>query len=198
MSLETRLVMRTALAVLITLVSITTAHATPPGLTLEAPVIETVDTAVAAVPVERVSYRWQIALVDLAAFGGAMIGPAFQGRDREVQSAALGTYLLGSPLIHAANGHGLRAIASLGLRLGLPALGAAIGVRIQGESDCLDCIDTAAPIEGLVLGIGIGGLTALIVDHAVLAKPRRVPARGWAPVAAPSRGGATVGVGGWF
>ncbi len=178
------------------------AHAEPPGLVIATPLTATpwssIPVVEAAPAPERVSYRWQLVLADLGALGATVVASGLEvNQGDEVRGVALGTYLLGAPLIHAANGHGLRAIGSLALRVGLPALGAYVGVHLQGREDCNQCIDTASPVAGLVLGIGLGGLTALIVDYGVLARPQPVK-RGWGPVAAPTGGGAIAGVAGNF
>jgi hypothetical protein len=206
--------MRRAVLALVTLLLVTTiAHAEPPGLTIATPLtatpwstIQSVDTGISTVApptTETRSYRGQLVAADSAALmAGIVAGGSGIELDDELRGIGVGTFLLAAPMIHAANGHGLRALGSLGLRLALPTLGAALGVHLQtrSSSQCTLgglCHD-AVPQGGLVIGIGIGALTAVVVDTWLLAKPTKVTRSGWAPTASPTRGGATVGLTGRF
>jgi hypothetical protein len=169
--------------------STSTARAEPPAI----------DSGLAP---ERVSYRWQIVLADIAAVSAALVS-AQPGIDREdeFRAAGYGTFALGAPIIHAANGHGRRAIGSLALRVGLPLLGAYVGAKFLHPNcppDASLCGD-AHPHSGVVIGVGAGVVTALIVDTWLLARPTvRSSKRGWSPTASTGNHSATVGVAGRF
>ena len=183
--------------VLAAIVLVTTIARAEPPLTGETPSwsVQPVD---GTAPVEYESYRAQLVVADLAALGLLVVGADGVGPPDVLTQAAIGTYALGAPLVHLGNGHGLRAVASLALRVALPAAGAAIGVRLQGHSECTSCIDNPPPLVGLIFGLGVGGLTAVVLDYAVVGKPVKVTRSGWVPSATPLRGGATVGVSGGF
>lgn len=133
------------------------------------------------------SYRWQIAVADAASV--ALLLSSTHG----YSTVGAWACLLGGPAIHLANHEGGRAGASLGLRFGLPALGALSGIAIasananhgcsrddQGRCDLFD-----RQLVGAVLGAGLGMLGAMIIDTTLLARPRvRHPPRAavsWAP-----------------
>jgi len=78
-------------------------------------------------------------------------------------------YLLGAPMIHGIHGHGLRALGSLGIRLGLPTAGLLVGALIActghycvGNSNELN-LPEASPVP-IYLGLGLGGLGAIAID----------------------------------
>jgi hypothetical protein len=116
----------------------------------------------------------------------------------------LGGVFLGGPIVHGIEGQGGRALASLGLRVGMPLAGAALatwsynrGNDKSGECDCMGGF--LATAGGLVLGMG----AAMLVDAAFLgwrSEPiasdnkslSLVPSFGLAP------GGGSVGLAGRF
>jgi hypothetical protein len=124
------------------------------------------------------TYRGHVLLSDLAAFGVA----AGLQSEHGAQLGAL-IYVAGPAAVHVAHGNSRAAWKSVGLRLGLPALGAMAGVAVMAAADCEGIF--CAPI-GIVYGGGLGMASAMIVDWAFLAKktePRR-PGAGWVPTAA--------------
>lgn len=113
-------------------------------------------------------YGWQTLLSDSAALtllfavGAVDLG---DGAGKFV-GASLGMYLTGGPVIHATHGNWGRAAGSLGLRVGAPLLGGALGSSLEecssGEDFC--------GLAGAVLGGTLGILTAVTVDSAALAR----------------------------
>ena len=147
-------------------------------------------------------YGGEVLLVDLASdlamLGGALLVSNGSDNGGGGVVALLGGagYLTGGPIVHAAHSSSGRIVAgSLGLRFALPLLGAAVGAFAASgcsapppstSSDFsfdlsgLDCL--GAQLQGMLIGFGVGMLTAQIVDAAFLSTE---PAR-----AAP--GGATA------
>jgi hypothetical protein len=163
----------------------------PPGASLGAEAQATPDPKV-----EVVRYGNDIAKVDAAA-GGLFLGalmtlPAcFSSYDGCRLSLGLlagsaGTYALGPAIVHLSEGEPLRAGASLGLRIGLPLLGAAAFPDSNGDQ------------SGLGFLVGLSG--AIAIDWFVLAKKTRTHKRGprWTPTAMAAEGGAAVGLAGSF
>lgn len=79
----------------------------------------------------------------------------------------IGGYLVCAPIVHAANGQGLKALASLGLRVGGPVVFAIAGGLIEaGATDCR----SYCGLGGGIVGFGVGIVTAMVIDSAVLAR----------------------------
>jgi hypothetical protein len=95
------------------------------------------------------------------------------------------TNVLGGPIIHAVHGQGVRTGASLALRVGLPIALAVAGAKLA-HHDCGpdddDCDDGS--LGGAILGFGVGIVTAMVVDSAVIAgavEVRKPTGATWAP-----------------
>jgi len=182
------------------------AAAQPPG---EVPPIEPFQPIppVQEPPPESQSYMRTIAGVDVVAGAavttGALLGMicfsnTFYGEENDHASCPMavgafvggfGVYAIGSPVVHMTRGNPGRALASLALRVGLPA--AAIAMTIDDEAD-----DSSG---WLILGT-VGG--AMLFDWMVLARPglgdSPRPPPSMQPAFTPTRGGATLGLGGVF
>ena len=136
------------------------------------------------------SYRYQTILADVAAVG--LIAVAFETQSEEVLLTGMLSYAVAAPIIHGVHGHGLRAAGSVGLRVGLPFVGGFGMLAAIGDNDGEE------GLAAFMVGFGLGGISAMIIDSAFIAratpgKPRRLtPAVGTTP------GGATVGVTGTF
>jgi hypothetical protein len=162
--------------------------ADPPGLT------PTAATTTAA-PVEDNSYRLQIGIANAA--GIAMI-VATAGSDRALE-LSIATFIFASPAVHLFHDRPTRALASLGLHVGVPLLGILVGVGVGGGNRPADEDDLGPAIIGGLIGAAAGAAIASIIDISVLAKndaPSRV-----LPVIAPTPGGAggmTFGLAGAF
>ena len=133
--------------------------------------------AVAPEP-EVESYRWQIVVAD-----SASLALLFSASEPGVTAAGL-TYVLGGPVIHGAHGEAGRTIASLVLRVGLPILGGACGAALTRRDCGPDDYDCDQGFGGFLVGFGLGILTAMVVDTAVIARPLKVHRTAdttWAP-----------------
>jgi hypothetical protein len=167
-------------------------------------------TAQPAAQTESYWYGWQTLTSDAASISAVGTGIKFE----TAPLAYLGVagYYLGAPIVHIAHGRVGVAFASLGLRLGLPSLGGAIGFATAGpctESERRGFFGCAfhgwneAAIGGL---IGLGA--AIAIDSALLAHGKRPvdPPResgmprltSVAPSYDPATRAAAVGVGGTF
>ncbi|HET7500094.1 MAG TPA: hypothetical protein VFK02_03800 [Kofleriaceae bacterium] len=144
----------------------------PPGMVAPRPQDE--------VRIETEHYGWQIVVSDVLA-----IGLAVTNDGTAVPLGGL-TYLLGGPIIHGMHGEGGRAAGSLALRVGLPVLGALAGRKLlrpgsgcaQDDEGCGE----SPEIGGLIVGGAIGLATAMIVDAALVARPRTIEKRvTWTP-----------------
>ncbi len=146
--------------------------------------------------IEIHDYRWQITAADIAS-----IALAFSHSDTGLRLGGL-TYALGGPIIHGVHGQGGRAGASLVLRIGLPIALAVAGAELAHHHcspDDDDCDDGS--LGGAVLGFGVGLVTAMVVDSAVIAGPVEVRKHAgvtWAPQITVTSRHAGLGVVGRF
>lgn len=143
-------------------------------------------------------YGWQVLVVD---------GVSLLVATPALPPLGVAGYVLGAPIVHAAHGSWGTAAGSVGLRVGLPLLGAFVGSEGLDRGSCRElCV-------GGVIGAGAGILTAIALDAAALSwetvpvtkqdrdEARARPARSFAvsPGIAPRReGGVDVGVTGVF
>lgn len=173
--------MRTTLLVTASILLATTvAHAEPPGL------VAPRDTPSEPTPVVD-SYRLETFAVDATAV--ALI--AASGKNSTVTVLGLSTYVLGAPILHGVHGRGGSAVASIGLRVGIPIVTGMVGSALLSSSD-----HEEGAIAGAVLGGLAGMIAASTIDIAVLSKgderPRVMPS------VAPTSGGMTFGLAGAF
>jgi len=148
---------------------------TAPAMTDELPQVSNAppSTPFVAAP-EPVSqthwYGWQTLLVDGAALstvvGGFWLRPANQ--DWSVVSiAGIGAWALGAPVVHWAHGRTGVGFASLGLRFGLPALGALIALTPS-------CSGGECSGQALALAFGLTLIPApMVLDATWLARERQ-------------------------
>lgn len=111
-------------------------------------------------------YGWQILMgdgvaVSLAALAGAVRNDAGASALGFASSLA---YLGASPLIHSSHGPSWRVLGSLGLRLGLPTAGLFIGFVAARR-----CAFNSGGCDGALVGAGLGILSAMAIDAALLA-----------------------------
>lgn len=105
-------------------------------------------------------YGWQILLADALSVGLVYAGGTHdQGA---VVVAGLGAYGLGGPVVHLGHGRDGLAVASIGLRGGLPILGGVIGFFADTSS-----LTRAA---GIAIGVIAGAATASALDISLLAR----------------------------
>ena len=117
--------------------------------------------------------RAPVIAIDLAAdaaitahvFGAARTAPA-----------GLIAYALGGPIVHAANGKWAQAGESLGVRLVVPLIGAAIGCEATGgTSRSRDDDDDSGCWLGLPIGLAAGMVIAQVFDAAYLSRASDQP-----------------------
>lgn len=199
--------MRLAVAAVLLVLSTSIAAAQAPGQTMSWEP-EVAPPSTVQPQTMTVNYRSDVLLADGASIGLVLLAAP----THSPQLAAFGVsgFFLGAPIVHIAHGRGTAALESLGLRAGLPLVGAWIGYRV-GPQD-IACAD-AAPVEGglgggctdqgsivgMLLGGLAGGVSAMVIDAKFLAKyEKRTAPPSWTASIAPSHGGATVGVAGTF
>ena len=154
-------------------------------------------------------YGWQTLIVDGLSL---VVVPVVAAKSESSAGAALavGGYVLGGPIVHWAHGEVARGFGSLGLRVGLPVVGALGGALAEGAgSNCRSYCGLAGGLVGGAFGV----LAALVIDPAVLAyervddepsvaRSKPAPARSnvaLSPLAAPRKeGGFDLGLGGTF
>lgn len=134
-------------------------------------------------------YGWQVLLCDLAAEGFGLAAVLSRSAILLVPSGAL--HALGGPIVHWSHGNAGRGFASLGLRLGLPLVGALIGAATSNGSS------TPA-----IVGGAAGSVVSIVLDIAWLAREPRSPAlsasRTPGVFASVTQQGAALGVAGSF
>lgn len=102
-------------------------------------------------------------------------------------------FVVGGPAVHASKQRGTMALASAGLRLGLPSALAAAGWHLADDFD-------SRPSRAIGLGL-IGLLTASVIDATVLAGPPASKTARTSPVqvgVAHTHNGVALGVSGRF
>ena len=169
------------------------AAAEPPAVATPVP---TEPPAVATpVPAEPPSgepgYRLQTATVDAIAIGVTTLAAA--ARSDGAGYLGVGTYLLGSPIVHIAHDHPGRAAGSFGLRVLLPFVGGLIGDKQGGcHGDVCDSGDVG-------LGLFAGMVAATVLDTMWLAEGDEAPPRAsWSPTVSAGHAGVSLGVTGSF
>lgn len=155
--------------------------------------------------VELHRYGWQVAAAD--GVGVAFLVGAFGSDSPSLLVGSGVAWGLGGPLVHLAHRNYRGAGLSLGLRVGLPTLGVALGALIGSDSSSSsECTGPEACWDldlGPGFGLGVLGLlSAQVVDWTILSRaPVRRQDGGaltWAPTLAPLRRGAALGVAGRF
>jgi hypothetical protein len=149
------------------------------------------------------SYGGENALADTAALAllgtSSALGDDHGDLARATLEISVGTYLLGSPVIHLLHGRPGEAFGSLALRVVVPGV---LGLAGAGVFYGLDS-GREEPIGSLVvggaIGAGIGMVTAAIIDDSLLTRVSHSDAPpAWTPTVGPesSSGGLGLGVAG--
>jgi hypothetical protein len=148
---------------------------------------------------ERHWYGAPILIADAAAAGAILASVYF--RSDTLIGAGLVSFAGVPPVVHALHRRGGRGLGSLGLRLGLPIVGAFIGGGLVDRSKC-HIEDDGCVLAGVLTGAGIGMALAAIADqflafdrHETRAKPS---AFAIAPTLSVGRTGGSVGLAGAF
>ena len=143
---------------------------------------------------ERRWYGWQTLATDGAALAFVALASNAEKNDSEeaLLGAAAFTFAVGAPIVHWAHGRGTKGAISLAMRVATPLV--AFGMLQDAEK-------TGSSFRFLLGGSLLLAWipSAIAIDAAVLAR-EEVPRTGVsiAPLVAPSRGGATLGLGGLF
>jgi hypothetical protein len=189
---------------------------TPPALVqpVGAPPADPADDA----PPTKYGYRVQVVAADAAVIALSLAVDrlaADAGRPDALATLTIASYFFAAPMIHGIHRQGKRALASFGMRAGLPLLLGLLGEQLDGTEPCESCEDTLRS-EGKLIGLTVGVLISMAVDGALLARPiyrrteraqrtgslgaaaRDRPRTVWAPALQGVRGGATAGVLGTF
>lgn len=144
------------------------------------------------------SYRNTTLAMDGVGMGLTALG--LGGNVEVLALIGLPLYLVGPPLMHVSNGRPRRAVASVGMRVGLPLLGLVIGDSIPRDcGDTGDC--NTSPSSGVLIGVGAGLVVASALDAIFLAEGDAPAAKlktTWRPVAHSTRGGFALGIAGQF
>jgi hypothetical protein len=149
-----------------------------------------VATPVAPPPGEP-SYRFQTATVDGIAIG--LMTLALSAKNDGAAYLGVGTYLLGSPIVHIVHDRPGRAAGSFGLRVLLPFVGGMIGDKQGGCHG--DVCDTGYS----ALGVFTGMVAATVLDTMWLAEGDEAPPRAsWSPTVSAGHAGVSLGVTGSF
>jgi hypothetical protein len=131
-------------------------------------------------PPARVWYGWQVLAADGALLGLTAVALAGDAEDLG-QLSLLGFFVAG-PLVHRAHAGGSRALASLGMRLGLPVVGAIIGVSTAtcSPDEWLCGVGEAAigMATGMAVAIAIDSIWAY-EDSTPMPAPTRPPRASW-------------------
>jgi hypothetical protein len=112
-------------------------------------------------------YGWQILASDAASLLVATVGTRAEGSASHYSAfGGLLGYAAAPPLIHLLHDQGQRALGSVGMRLGFPVAGAAIGV--VASSGCVgDDEEDLCQVSWGALGFLIGTLSAIALDAAL-------------------------------
>lgn len=110
---------------------------------------------------ERRWYGWETLTVDAVSISAI-----------PVAGVGIAGYLLGGPIVHASHDRWGIAAASLGLRLGLPLVGGMAGSKLENCHVSSSYDEGMCGLAGLILGMGVGMLTAIVIDAAVLSYER--------------------------
>jgi len=144
-----------------------------------------------APPAGEPSYRLQTATVDAIAIGLTTL--AASAKSEGAAYLGVGTYLVGSPIVHIVHDHPGRAGASFGLRVLLPFIGGLIGDEQGGCHG--DVCDSGYPGLGLFAGM----VAATVLDTMWLAEGDEAPPRAsWSPTVSAGHTGVSLGVTGRF
>jgi hypothetical protein len=132
-------------------------------------------------------------MTDGISLASAIVGGLVEPRGEPLFWLAGGGYLLAAPIVHVAHGNPGRAVASLGLRVGLPVAFFGVGALVedcQGREFC--------GLASLVIGVPLGMATAIALDAAVLARDTVERPLAILPTLTVGSGSASPGLGGTF
>jgi hypothetical protein len=118
-------------------------------------------------------YGWQTLAFDGAVFAGSITALVVAG-DTDVFESLAWTpavaFAVGGPVIHLVHREPWRALGSLGLRGGLPALGGAFGIGILANCPPPDGEYGSCGLGEFAVGVALGVLAASLIDGFALAR----------------------------
>jgi hypothetical protein len=180
------------------------AHADAPGVTAPGSYLTPPATPPSLV-LRTEGYRLHLLAADSAAVLVTVLGAASDSED--IRSATAYSIFLFAPAMHLAHGNPRAAAGSLGLRFGMPLVGAMAGFlaidapRATSDDDDDDDDDGAfMPFGyGTLVGFGVGFVSGIVLDYTLLAKKETLETRpSWQPTVSVSSRGASVGLAGRF
>jgi hypothetical protein len=123
-------------------------------------------------------YGWQtLLIVGASTTVGLAVGVGGGAAARSGTVAVVGMglggagLLFGGPIVHWAHGHVARGFGSLGINLGMPVVGAGLGVAVAcAGGGCSGQSNGFAIFFGPLIGGGLGSIAAVIVDVSVLSR----------------------------
>ena len=149
-----------------------------------------------------VRYGWQTLAFDGAALAMGLLETTSSSL-RFLGPAAVGTYLAAAPVVHLHHGHLDRAAGSLGLRVGMPLLGAFIGAGMAGANSGPNTIESGvSSMAGAAIGMTVGIAGASLLDAFFLAReekveviePRTGMVQSWSPTVGVGPHGGAIGI----
>lgn len=148
---------------------------------------------------ERRWYGWQTIATDASAITLlALAANVEETAQSPLIAAAIGTYVLGAPIVHAAHGHIGKSAGSLALRLMAPAAWVGMGAMVSACDQAHESSCVVLPIIAGVGGIALGVLFPSILDAAVIAREDVPKTVSWTPTVQLAKSGGTVGIAGTF
>lgn len=147
-------------------------------------------------------YGWQTLIVDGASAGAWLLGLGLGTmaiRDRAIVSGSAYVaggvgYLLAAPMVHWAHDHVGKGFSSLGLRFGAALAGLTGGALLRQITG-----DKTPGTAALIAHALAAASVPVVLDAAVLAREKEQIARpSITPLLMPQRGGAALGLAGWF
>ncbi len=152
-------------------------------------------------------YGWQTLLADtfgvgLLAAGIAASDPGhddtFHRHGTVLAPVGMAAFVLAAPSVHGILHQQTRqALGSLGLRLGAPLVGGALGLAAVGAV-CGPQSSEACPVGPIVIGLGVGALAASVIDAVALAREAAPGGRTVLPVVVVAGDRLTLGLAGRF
>lgn len=123
-------------------------------------------------------YGWKLLVAD--ATSTAVVFAGIKGPDKAkallIDAGVLGL-VIAPPILHGLEDgvSGSRVAASIGLRIGLPAVGAITGVLLMGRNKGRPHGNLFGTIAGAIIGAGIGMVAAIAIDDFALARKDVAP-----------------------
>jgi hypothetical protein len=143
------------------------------------------------------SYRMETLAVDGITLGLGVGSYETRGATSDrLFEAALGGLVLGAPTVHLLHHRWGRGATSLGVRIGLPLLGVALGGFFGGP--CLPQYDCDAYVQDQLKGLVVGAVAAMVFDAAFLGGGDDAPAPTISPTVRAANGGVSLGLSGRF